>query len=538
MNRCGWIFCAAALWALLAGASLASGQTLELRWKKDFPKSVSWYVRTSPGILIVKSGNSLTALDGRDGQQLWELSDVRTSEVAFSDIPEALHRGLNLLEVPGLGVLLLNRVKLPSNSERRLVALNLMTGERLWDAAPVDELTTVIPLYGSGQIVVVSRRIQKKTRAAELAASAFALEWGMLVASAIPAPYRFELERLDFATGKVQWSVEYPRTFTAGVTSVKAFGEYLFVYIGNRVLGSVDLASGKLLWEDGAKHFGYGRLSLPLQMANGRLIYATMDVQAVDPGTKAVGWRIEKLGKVSGIFVHDGMVVAIGEKRMAAVDSATGVERWRKKTYGPTTNLIWDKGSDAILYADWRGLHSVERTSGKALLDARLRMEYQPYLLRMAAPESVLIIAYHESSCVSLKTGKRLFTEGELSGLFRGEAFLDQWPMPEDGQGLQRMVSAPSGDAEWETIRKKTLLSAEMLKNMEESLSKPEELMDVYQTESVEGAPKVKIWWVDGQTNRQMEIRPAAAQHDVSLPFGNVYAVRDKMLWAAKIKLN
>ena len=538
MNRCGWIFCAGTLWALLAGASRASGQTLELRWKKDFPKSVSWYVRTSPGILIVKSGNNLTALDGRDGRQLWELSDVRTSEVAFSDIPEALHRGLNVLEVPGLGVLLLNKVKLPSNSDRRLVALNLMTGEQLWDAAPVGELMTVIPLYDSGQIVVVSRRIQKRTRATELAMSALGGEWGLLAASAIPVPYRFELERLDLLTGKVQWSVEYPRTFTPGATSVKAFGEYLFVYMGNRVLGCVDLSSGKLLWEDGAKHFGYGRLSLPLQMANGRLIYATRDVQAVDPGTKAVGWSIEELGKVTGIFVHDGMVVAIGEKRMAAVDSVTGVERWRRRIYGPATNLIWDKGSDAILYADWKGMHSVDRSSGKALLDVRLRMESQPYLLRMAGPESVLIIAYHESSCVSLKTRKKLFAEGELSGLFRGEAFLDQWPMPEDGQGLQRMVSAPSGNAEWETIRKRTLLSAEMLKNMEESLSKPEELVDVYQTGSVEGVPKVKIWWVDGQTNREMEIHPAAAQHDVSLPFGNVYAVRDKMLWAAKIKLN
>jgi len=155
----------------------------------------------------------------------------------------------------------------------------------------------------------------------------------------------------------------------------------------------------------------------------------------------------------------------------------------------------------------------------------------------MAGPETVLIIAYHYSTYVSLKTRKKLFTEGELSGLFRGEAFLDQWPMPEDGQGLQRMVSAPSVDAEWETIRKRTFLSAEMLKNIEESLSKPEELVDVYQTtESVAGVPKVKIWWVDGQTNRQIEIRPAASQHDVSLPFGNVYAVRDKMLWAAKIK--
>src|SRR5579859_3393742 len=132
--------------------STAVAQRLEFLWKKDFPKSVSWYVRTSAGILLVKSGKGLTALDGKDGRELWELADVRVSETGLAAMPGTLERGLNILEVPGMGVLLLNGVKLPGNSERRLIALNLMTGERLWDAPPVDELMTAIPLYESGQI--------------------------------------------------------------------------------------------------------------------------------------------------------------------------------------------------------------------------------------------------------------------------------------------------------------------------------------------------------------------------------------------------
>ena len=163
MNRSLWLCCAALMWASLNGGTPASGQTLELRWKKDFPKSVSWYVRTSPGILIVKSGKSLTAVDGKDGRQLWELSDVRISGMAFAEVPGALERGRNLLEVQGMGVLLLNGVKLPSNSDRRFVALNLMTGEQLWDGPLVDEMMTLVPLYETGEIVVVSRRIQKKS---------------------------------------------------------------------------------------------------------------------------------------------------------------------------------------------------------------------------------------------------------------------------------------------------------------------------------------------------------------------------------------
>ncbi len=49
--------------------------------------------------------------------------------------------------------------------------MNLMTGERLWDTSPVDELMTAIPIFKSGQVVVVSRRPQKKIMAAEAAAS-------------------------------------------------------------------------------------------------------------------------------------------------------------------------------------------------------------------------------------------------------------------------------------------------------------------------------------------------------------------------------
>ncbi|MGC0775050.1 MAG: PQQ-binding-like beta-propeller repeat protein [Candidatus Acidiferrum sp.] len=513
-------------------------QKLEFLWKKEFPKSVSWYVRTSAGILLVKSGRSLTALDGKDGQELWGLADVRVSETGLAAMPGTLERGLDILEVPGMGVLLLNGVKSPSNSERRLIALNLITGEQLWDDPPVDELMTAIPLYESGQIVLVSRRPQKKILVAEeVAAAAAATEVPfVLIPGVIPYPYRFELERLDLATGKILWNVEYPHTFTPGATSVRAFGDHLFVYFGNRFLGCVNLANGKVLWEDGTKHIGSGSLPLPLQIANWWLIYGSTNVRAVVPETDKVAWTIEKLGRVTGIFVHDGLAVALGEKSMAAVDTVSGDERWRKKTHGHTTNLLWEKGTDTLLYMDWKGLHRVERTTGKSLLDAPLQIDTPPHYLLMASPEAVVAIGYNETDCFSTKTGKKLFTEAKLSALYRAEAFLDVWPLPEDGQELVRMVPVPSGDAEWESIRQRTLLPAATIQNLEESAAQPEGLLDVYQTETEKG--ERKIWWVDGQTNRQMVIRPAANQHDVSRALGNVFGVNGKILWAAKIEGN
>jgi hypothetical protein len=71
---------------------------------------------------------------------------------------------------------------------------------------------------------------------------------------------------------------------------------------------------------------------------------------------------------------------------------------------------------------------------------------------------------------------------------------------------------------------------------MAESATQQDGLLDVYQTETEKG--ERRIWWVDGQTNRQMVIRPAAKQHDVSRQLGNVFAVNGKTLWAAKIEMN
>jgi outer membrane protein assembly factor BamB len=524
------------LFALIPACGPANSQSLRLAWQKDFEKSVLWYARTSPGILLVRTQKSLTALDSADGRQLWVISDAGSKKLNMGGVEPGAERGRNVVELPGMGVVLLNGLEFAGDSEPKLSAINLMTGERIWDQPQVDDLMTAVPLYESRGIILVSRRLQKKTLAKEMAIGSLVPLPLMLQMDPYlhPYPFRFEIERRELETGKVRWSTEYPHTFTPGTTVVKVLGANVFLSYSNQLLGCLDASSGKVLWEDGKKKFlGNRNPALPIEMANGRVIYGSKDVVAVQPEGNRTGWRIEKLGKVTGIFVHDGSVVAIGEKMIAAVDTENGVERWRKKTHGHTTNLIWDRESDGILYADWKGLHSVERTSGRPLLDANLHIDAPPYHLRMASLDCVLAIGNQETTCVSLKTGKKLFTEGKLSAVFRGEAYLDNWPMPEEGQELVRLVSIPTNDADWEIIRRNTLLSGGVLKSIQENTVEPDGLSDVYLTESAEGVRK--IWWVDGKTNAEVVIRPAAQQHDVSRPLGKVFAVNGHVLWAATI---
>jgi len=151
--------------------------------------------------------------------------------------------------------------------------------------------------------------------------------------------------------------------------------------------------------------------------------------------------------------------VAIGHNRVAAVDEQTGEERWRKKTHSHTTNLQWDKQSDAILYADERGLHSVQRITGKSLLDARLHGQISPYFIRLASPEAVVTIAADEVSAYNFKTGKKLFTEGKLFSFFRSYAFQDHWPMLDDGQDLRPPTLKAPDKGQWNGAPEGTLLS-------------------------------------------------------------------------------
>lgn len=228
-----------ALFFLLCfSADSATSQSLYFRWKREFPKEISWYVRTSPGILLVKAGKSITALDGANGQQLWQLPEVRGSGHLNSDTADESPRGKNMIEVPGMGVLLLNRVMLPGDSSGRLIALNLMTGERLWDQPEADGLLTAIALYGTREAILVSRRLQRKAyakRITVMAAAATVVGPGWLGAQTMalvlppPYPFHFVFQRVDPVSGKARWNEEYPHTFSSGAQNLSVLGDQLFI---------------------------------------------------------------------------------------------------------------------------------------------------------------------------------------------------------------------------------------------------------------------------------------------------------------------
>lgn len=500
-------------------AVFGCAQSLEPVWKREFPKPIEWYVRTSPGILLVKSANNLSALDGKDGRQLWT-TGVELSGALHGALGEIHFRGKNLLEVPGMGILLLNRVKLAGDGDGRLIGLNLETGARLWDQAQIDELLTAIPLPDSHDVVLVSMRLERR----------MSIENTILTAGYVPEllyPYRLRMQRLDALTGETRWTLEYPRTFYPAAQTVILAGDHLFLNYSNILLVCVDLGTGNRVWEEATKGMGTSRPPLPLERTGGLLIYGQKTVKAVDANTNKVIWETKGLGRVAGIGLHDGMLVAIGDKNLVALDPKTGSERWHKKTHGYTTNLLWDKTTDTIVYVDGKGLHTVERTTGKALVETKLDAPqhdvYHPFQIRLAGSEVAVLIANGKVFAYNFKTGKHIVTTGKLLSFHPPYMFLDWWPQPFVGENLVSGAQRESGEDDWEGVRQGTLLTASAQKNLDGYRSAGENRLAAYETLSPEGGQK--IWWIDEKTNLQAGFGVAGTLHDVSRQFGLIFAV-------------
>jgi len=476
---------------------------------------------------VVKSGHGLTALDARDGRQLWALPDVKGSGPTHGVEDAPYYKGRNLLEVPEMGVLLLNRMKLPGDSEGQLMGMNLETGERLWNQPQIDDLKGVIPLPTGPDVILISIHLDRKMLARN----------AVLTAGRAPSlyyPYHLQFRRLNPLTGETRWTTEYPATFYTSVQNVSVVGNHLFLNHSNVLLVCFDLATGSQLWEEETKGLGYFP-PLPVEKAESLVIYGQKTVRAADAATNKISWEVKNLGKVTGIALCDDAVLSIGDDNVTAADARTGSERWRIRTHGHATNLLWDKSSDTVVYVDGKGLHTAERTTGKLLVNTKLDAPehdvYHPVSIRLAGSEAAVLIARGEVFAYNTKTGKHIVTAGKLVGFYPayvlpGEPNADN---QEDSTPPQRV----SGNFDREAARDGTLLSIAAQKNLAEYRSAVESRLDAYETQSEDGARK--IWWIDEKTNLQSGFGVVGTQHDVSRQLGMVFAVEKNVIHGDKI---
>ena len=98
----------------------------------------------------------------------------------------------------------------------------------------------------------------------------------------------------------------------------------------------------------------------------------------------------------------------------------------------------------------------------------------------------------------------------------------------------------PSTKDEWDALRKTSILDADTLKSLEE-IAANGEFLEGFETgtETQETNASIrtitKLWWIDPQTNEEVEITPAALHHDLDRRVGLVFAVNGHQIWSATI---
>src|SRR5262245_49998451 len=118
-TRCPRILFRLALLLCLALLPTAQPQAQSAtNWSTKLDGEVRFYQTTELGALVVGTERSLYALDGESGEVLWRRKNVRLDET-------------DVAPLVGTDLLLLN---LENGGRTRLAAVDLMTGDTLWQS--------------------------------------------------------------------------------------------------------------------------------------------------------------------------------------------------------------------------------------------------------------------------------------------------------------------------------------------------------------------------------------------------------------------
>jgi outer membrane protein assembly factor BamB len=518
-------------------------ESLSVAWEKPFPKKVDWYVRTSSGVLLIRAGKTLYAIDGKDGRELWsnDRLEIRRGR-----------RGRNLLEIPGTPVLLAKREwRGRTDAIGSLLAVDLWTGKELFLEGRIEHLLGVVPLYQEDRLMLVT-------------------------GPDIPFKPRIQFRPLfDHAFEKADWKQKYPLTIAPAGENVTVIGLFeingeLYVQIGHTI-GRLDLKNGKRGWKFEKGYFGGGSGRVPLRFVEDRIFVAGKDIFALDALTLKPLWTAKKLDWIYDLVVDNGVVFASGKKGAVALDASTGEIRWRVETEKGATNIIRFKEENLLVLADKTGLVSLDMDSGETVAREKLNLEDRVVFLRKVGPDFLLASTGKDVVLLKREALEPIWIDEAPSVAFAAVDYLVCHPRPKlgsvgtwgelrlekpgiwswlvpsllgvQGKGFGRVTTyQPSQQTQHQLQNARGLLEHRalehaplqaILQRLHTQSEKDVPRMPVYGTEV--GENKWKLWRVDPSSGRRQEWFLNGAQPDIIVGFGLAYAVSGDTLRAFRL---
>ena len=326
-------------------------------WTAKLPEAVKWQETTSIGTLLVGTSASICSLDPETGAIQWTRSEFAKTST------------FNVREIPGTPVLLVNDHSSAMNPKTKIAALNILTGETLWETEKEQG-------YPIGAFPVLSKKLV-------LVFQNGSSEGGGIYLTAH-----------EILTGKKLWRVKYSGAGDVILHRADNSGKFIptmdlsgnaepvvegdFVYLPFTGAACYNLDTGEKKWGHEFKSVprDFKRAAAGI-MIDGDTVFASgvSKVVAIDKASGTVKWESKKvfsgtivqllpsanqlLVRLGGNFLPEGQKEWKLEKplRVVSLNKADGVEIWEFKDLDDgITNMQLIDGQDTVMLADARRL--------------------------------------------------------------------------------------------------------------------------------------------------------------------------------------
>ncbi len=483
----------------------AQSQDYQPVWKTKFSQPIDWYGRTSGGLLIVRAGKTLTAVDGDTGKQLWTIPYVENADARFT----------NVYEVPGIPILLIARAKLSAGDSEHFLGVDLSTGEIKWQAPSFDDPIKIFPLFKSNRVLLLvnEARVSNKPM----------------------------LMLLDPLSGLTDWETsDLDKKFLiAGLLQFTEWNGQGYLYnslpYDPPAIGRIDLKSGQELWSfhesrwQSQPRAGTLFLGFPSpQFAGGLVIFAANDIFGLDPASGRVVWKTKDLGKIREIWEQEGTILGTGDKGAYALDPTTGAVKWHLDATGRETDFLYHLKKKMLLFCDRSDLVEVDAATGKTIRRTPHHLDAVPRFIATEGEKRILVEGDEKAVLLNEDTGELVETL-PTPDLARGAVSFLMPELPVDFiETVQKDILQPQNNGQ---------PPAEPWLAHLESLAGVDSMLFVKNTGQAKD--DYDYWLVNGKTGAVKKFELSGTQPDVSSSLTLVYLVEQgNELWAARLPAN
>lgn len=379
MNEPGWVGLAYLVCSLVVGLLLASSALHAAPlWSHKPAGDIKWYRVTDVGSVLVGTKGSVYLLDSETGAQLWSRTDLPGVEE------------YEVEEITGTPLLLVSDTSGSFSKNTRLFALDLLTGQNIWQTEKLQGATVAVePVYEKDLVLLVTVPNNSANKA-KPKITALRMTSGELVWEAdYPDPVDlYGIERKSKYFPKFDLSGANPPIYDED--------SVYFTYAG---LHRYSLSDGKLLW--GVKYDvteGAIKRGNAQAVIDGNAVYTSAkgQLRAIDKATGALRWTSKDFGgavaemralggtiygRLGGAFYDFAKREYVNKKPfgVAAVNKQTGATEWYyDKADDSITNMALLPDMNTILIADAKHLIGLDTGStGKVKEAYKVKLEFK-----------------------------------------------------------------------------------------------------------------------------------------------------------------